>query len=115
MKRTPTAEEMLIKMAGLCANAEQCSADIRQKILKKGFSTEEAEKMIAYLRANKYIDDSRYARAYAIDKVRFSGWGRTKIRIGLWSKGMPDAIITQSLDNIPEKELCRGSRKSYAC
>lgn len=112
MKRTPTAEEMLIKMAGLCANAEQCSADIRQKILKKGFSTEEAEKMIAYLRANKYIDDSRYARAYAIDKVRFSGWGRTKIRIGLWSKGMPDAIITQSLDNIPEKDYAEALEKA---
>ena len=76
MKRKPPAEAMLVKMAGLCAGAEQCTADIRQKILKQGFASEEADKMISYLRANKYLDDSRYARAYAVDKVRFSGWER---------------------------------------
>ena len=104
MKRQPTAEEMLVMMAGLCANAEQCAADIRQKILKRGFSPEEAEKMISYLRANKYIDDARYARAYAIDKVRFSGWGNMKVRMGLRGKGMSDSIISQALAYIPEKE-----------
>lgn len=104
MKRKPTAEEMLVKMAGLCANAEQCTADIRQKILKQGFSTEEAEKMISYLCANRYIDEARYSRAYAVDKVRFSGWGNMKVKMGLRGKGMSDAIISQALDYIPEKE-----------
>lgn len=95
---------MLVKLAGLCANAEQCAADIRQKILKQGFSIEEAEKMISYLRVNRYIDDARYARAYAVDKVRFSGWGNMKVKIGLRAKGMSDDIISQALDYIPEKE-----------
>ncbi len=104
MKRRPTAEEMLVRMAGLCAGAEQCSADIRAKILKQGFSADEAEKMLTYLCANKYIDDARYARAYAVDKVRFSAWGRMKVRMGLRAKGMSDAIISQALGYIPEKE-----------
>lgn len=95
---------MLVKMAGLCANAEQCAAGIRQKILKQGFSIEEAEKMISYLRVNRYIDDARYARAYAVDKVRFSGWGNMKVKMGLRAKGMSDDIISQALDYIPEKE-----------
>ncbi len=104
MKRKPTAEEMLVRMAELCAGAEQCSGDIRQKILKQGFSIEEADKMLAYLRANKYIDDSRYARAYAVDKVRFSGWGKMKVKMGLRVKGMSDSVIAQALDYIPEKD-----------
>ena len=104
MKKTPTVEGMLVRMAGLCAGAEQCSADIRQKILKQGFSSEEAEKMLAYLQANKYIDDARYARAYAADKVRFSGWGKMKVRMGLRAKGIADSLISQALDYIPEKE-----------
>lgn len=103
MKRKPTAEEMLVRMAGLCAGAEQCAADIRSKILKQGFSAEEAEKMLEYLRKNKYIDDSRYSRAYAIDKVRFSGWGKMKVRMGLRAKGISDTIISQAFDYIPEK------------
>lgn len=104
MKRAPTAEEMLVKMAGLCAGAEQCSSDIRNKILKKGFSAEQAAQMVAYLQQNKYLDDARFSRAFAVDKVRFSGWGRMKIRMGLRAKGMPDSIITQALEYIPEKD-----------
>ncbi|MDE5759355.1 MAG: RecX family transcriptional regulator [Allobaculum sp.] len=100
-KRKPTADEMLVRMAGLCAGAEQCSADIRAKILKQGFSFDEAEKMLDYLCANKYIDDARYARAYAVDKVRFSGWGRLKIRMGLRTKALSDVLISQSLECIP--------------
>lgn len=111
MKRKPTADEMLVRMAGLCAGAEQCAGDIRSKILKQGFSAEEAEKMISYLIANKYIDDSRYARAYAVDKVRFSGWGRMKVRMGLRAKGLTDSIISQALEYIPEKDYAEALEK----
>ena len=104
MKRRPTAEEMLVKMAGLCAAAEQCVADVRSKILKQGFSMAEAEKMIDYLQRNKYLDDARYARAYAVDKVRFSGWGRMKVRMGLRSKGMGESVIAQALEYIPDTD-----------
>ena len=110
-RRKPTAEEMLVRMAGLCANAEQCAADIRQKILKQGFSADEAEKMIDYLCANKYIDDSRYARAYAIDKVRFSGWGKMKVHMGLRAKGMSDTIIARALNYISDKDYAGALEK----
>ncbi len=114
MKRRITADEMLVRMAGLCANAEQCSSDIRQKILKHGFSAEQADKMIDYLCANKYIDDERYARAYAVDKVRFSGWGKMKVRLGLLAKGLSDSIISQALDYIPEKDYSEALEKVLA-
>lgn len=111
MKKTLSADEMLVRMAGLCAGAEHCAADIRQKILKQGFSLSEAEKMISYLQSNKYIDDARYARAYAIDKVRFSGWGKMKIRLYLRAKGMSDSIIAEALDYIPEKDYMEALQK----
>ncbi len=106
-----TYDQMLLRMAGLCAGAEQCAADIRSKILKKGFSAAEAEKMVAYLVANKYIDDSRYSRAYAVDKVRFAGWGRMKVRMALRGKGMSDSIISQALEYIPENEYSEALQK----
>ncbi len=106
-----TYDQMLLRMAGLCAGAEQCAADIRNKILKKGFSLAEAEKMVSYLIANKYIDDARFSRAYAVDKVRFSGWGRMKIRLGLRGKGMSDSVISQALDYIPENEYSEALQK----
>lgn len=111
MKRDVTPEEMLVRMAGLCAGAEQCSADVREKILKKGFSSDDADKMIGYLTRHKYIDDSRYARAYAADKVRFSGWGRMKIRMHLRSKRLPDDVISQGLGYIDETDYLESLRK----
>lgn len=107
-----TPDQMLLRMAGLCASSEQCAADIRSKILKKGFSQAEAEKMISYLIANKYIDDARYSRAYAVDKMRFSGWGRMKVRMGLRAKGISDSIISQALACIPEKEYAGALQKA---
>lgn len=112
MKRRPTADEMLVRMAGLCAGAEQCASDIRAKILKQGFSSDEADEMLGYLQANKYIDDARYSRAYAVDKVRFSGWGRMKVRMGLTAKGMDESIISRALEYIPEKEYLDALEKA---
>lgn len=110
-RKRPTADEMLVRMAGLCAGAEQCSADIRNKILKQGFSAQEADRIIQYLQQNRYLDDSRYARAYAVDKVRFSGWGRMKIRMGLRAKGMTDSIILQALSYIQDTDYKESLRK----
>ena len=111
MKRKPTSDEMLLRMAGLCAGAEQCVSDIRSKILKQGFSVEDAERMITYLRQNRYLDDTRYARAYAVDKVRFSGWGRMKVRLGLRAKGMDEHVISKALEYIPEGDYTEAIKK----
>lgn len=95
---------MLVKMAGLCAGAEQCSSDIYDKVIKKGLSQDVADRIVGYLVKNKYIDDSRYARAYAADKVRFSGWGKIKIRMMLRAKKMSDSIISQALEYVDAKD-----------
>lgn len=108
------AEEMLVRMAGLCAGAEQCEADIRQKILKKGFSTAQAEAMLEYLRSNGYIDNARYAKAFASDKVRFSGWGRLKIRMALKVKGMDDRTISTALEYVSADDYSAALAKALA-
>lgn len=100
MKKEVTYEKVLLRLAGLCASSEQCSGDIRSKALKAGLSVTDAERVVEYLVGNKYVDDGRFARAFANDKVRFSGWGRMKIRIGLRSKGLSDAMVSSALQSI---------------
>lgn len=105
---------MLVKMAGLCAGAEQCSFDIYDKVIKKGFSQDVADRIIGYLVKNRYIDDARYARAYAADKVRFSGWGKIKIRMMLRAKRMSDPIISQALEYVVAKDYEEALHKVLA-
>lgn len=114
MKRQITLEGMLARMAGLCAGSEQCSADIREKVLKKGFSSDVADKIIAYLVKNKYIDDSRFAKALASDKVRFSGWGKIKIRLYLRGKQISEGDINLALDYIDDEDYSVALSKALA-
>lgn len=102
--RVITSEAMRLRLAGLCARCEQCEYDLRQKIFKAGLSGRDADDIIQYLRANRYLDEHRYAVAYCRDKVRFSGWGRHKIRQGLAAKHVPTEIIREGLDSIDSKD-----------
>lgn len=99
-KERPSKEAMLLRMAGLCARAEQCESDVRAKILRAGFSRGEADEMLDYLVGHKYIDNRRFARAFARDKVCFSGWGKLKIRQALRHKGISEDLTSEALEAV---------------
>lgn len=105
INRKPANPEALrLKMADLCARSEQCEHEIREKLRKKMLPPAEIDKIIDFLIDGKFIDNSRYARSFTNDKVRFSGWGRNKIRMALAYKGIPSSFISEALEGIDEKE-----------
>ena len=86
-----------------CSRREYCSADI----LKKAGDAldgdrEGAKEILDVLVAEKYVDDLRYATAYAREKSMISGWGETKIRYVLSGKGIPRDTISLALEEIDE-------------
>ncbi|WP_320111545.1 regulatory protein RecX [Draconibacterium orientale] len=95
------------KMAQLCSRSEQCSADIRKKILTYEIVDEIVDEIIEKLIAEKYIDDERFARAYVNDKFRFNKWGRVKMRFYLRQKGLSDATIEKGLEKIDEEKYIK--------
>lgn len=109
-----TYEKVLLRLAGLCASSEQCTGDIRSKALKAGLSMMDAERVVEYLVSGKYVDDRRFARAFASDKVRFSRWGRMKVRMGLKGKGISDADISEALQSIDAAEYAEALQKALS-
>lgn len=103
-KKTPDPDALLKRMAGLCAKSEQCTFDISSKLYKAGLPKEKREEIIEYLIANRYLDDSRFARSFASYKVRFSAWGKRKIRMALAAKRIPSQLISEALDNIDDTD-----------
>ena len=92
-------------MRNLCSRREYCSADIMKKAMSAlDGDREKAEKVIEILVAEKYIDELRYASAFARDKSSISGWGETKIRYMLSSKGVPREVIDKALEEIDESK-----------
>ena len=103
-KKPITKEAALLKMADLCARGEHCAFEIREKLRKMQLAASDANEIVEYLEDNRYIDDSRFARAFARDKVKFSGWGKNKIRMALAMKRIPSAEISSALEEIDPEE-----------
>ena len=89
------------RMRTLCSRREYCSADILKKVtVALEGDLEQAKQIVAELIEEKYIDDLRYASAFARDKSSIAGWGEVKIRYMLSAKGISKGIISEALDSI---------------
>ena len=91
----------LSRLQKLCSKAEYCSADIYRKALKdlEGDASE-ASRIVASLVEDRYVDDARYASAFAREKSGIQGWGPIKIRFQLRAKGISDSVISAALADI---------------
>ncbi len=90
-------------MAALCSRSEQCSPDIRRKIMALGVTDEETDEVLEYLTKEKFIDDRRYAEAYISEKININKWGRIKVRYYLRAKGLSPDIIETGLRSFDEQ------------
>lgn len=111
-KKPITPEAARLKMADLCARSEHCEFEIREKLRKQGLPASEIDKILTFLIDNKFIDNNRFARSFTNDKVRFSSWGRNKIRQALALKRIPSAAITEALSEIDEKEYLNAIKRA---
>jgi release factor glutamine methyltransferase len=93
-------QEALSKATKLCSLSEKCEQDIREKLVEWQLSIENIEKIIAYLKKEKYLDEMRFARFFAEDKHRFSKWGKSKIIFMLKNKGISSETINEAVKNI---------------
>ena len=96
---------VLLKLEAACARREYCVSDIRRKALKALDGDESAAgAVVASLMEDRFVDDLRYASAFAREKASISGWGPVKIRFQLRGKGISDSDIATALAEVePEK------------
>ncbi|MBN2636512.1 MAG: RecX family transcriptional regulator [Prolixibacteraceae bacterium] len=97
-------KEAYSKMAQLCSRSEQCTADIRRKMVVYELVDEIVEEVISKLKKEKFIDDKRFVMAYVSDKFRLNKWGKIKMKHYLKMKGLPDNLIKEGLDLIDDEK-----------
>ena len=94
-------KKVLERLQRQCARMEYCTSDIRRKALKAMEGDEEAAgRIVESLLNDRFVDDRRYAAAFAREKAALQGWGAVKIRFLLRGKGVSDEIITEALQEI---------------
>jgi regulatory protein len=104
MKKEMTEQEAYLQLAALCAQAEHCQQEMRDKMRRWELDETVQNRIVARLIKERYVDDERFACAFVKDKIRYNKWGRRKVQQALWQKRIDADIQQRVLDEIDEKE-----------
>ncbi|MBC7861693.1 MAG: RecX family transcriptional regulator, partial [Bacteroidia bacterium] len=77
--------------------------EARDKLYELGLWTDAVEDIISTLISENYINEERFAKAYAGGKFRIKKWGRLKIKMGLKQKRISDYSIKMGMKEIKEE------------
>ena len=103
--------KVLDRLQAQCSRREYCSSDIFRKALAafEG-DREQAGRLLESLVEDGFVDDSRYASAFAREKSRLNGWGPAKITSMLLGKGIPRQTAVAALGEIDTEAADRRMR-----
>ena len=102
-KNTDTHQAMLDRARRYCAMTEQCESGVRQKLIGWGAAAADVDPIIDTLRAENYLDDERYARAYCEGKLLHQHWGRQKVLYQLRTKHLPKEAIDSGMAAVTDE------------
>lgn len=74
--------------------------ELKTKLQKKGYDGELIASVLNELLERDYINDERFAKAFADEQVRLKKWGKRKLQGELAKKGIASFIIDEVVSNI---------------
>lgn len=99
-----TEKQLTDKAERYCIQAERCSSEVRKKLELWGALEDVTEQILEHLVRERYVDEERFAVAFARDKMRYNRWGRVKIRHALREKEVSGEQIREGLARLDEEE-----------
>jgi regulatory protein len=103
-KKKLTPNQATIKAQLSCAYQERCQQEMRDKLYDWGLYSNDVENIIANLISDNYLNEERFAKAYAGGKFRIKKWGRIKIRLELKKRKISDYCIKKAMQEIDEDD-----------
>lgn len=100
------AKKVLTRLQAQCARREYCRSDIEAKAARD-LSPAEAGEVVESLVSDGFVDDLRYASAFAREKSSLQGWGKIKIRFMLSAKKIAADVISEALEEIDHESSDR--------
>ncbi len=101
-KKQLTPEQALPKLKQYCAYQERCHAEVIDKLYKLGVWKKDHDAIVATLIEESYLNEERYAIAFAGGKYRMKQWGRVKIKYELKQKQVSNYSINKALKQFDE-------------
>jgi regulatory protein len=103
-KKHLTKEQALQKLKHYCSYQERCHSEVKEKLYSLGVHRSEHDEIIATLIEENYLNEERFAIAFAGGRFRVKHWGRVKIKYELKQKQVSDYSIKKALRQIDEED-----------
>jgi regulatory protein len=97
-------ELALKKCRALCARQERCRQELRTKLNDWELPKQDIERVLTQLEKEDFLNEARFAEAFAVGHFRQKGWGRSMIRHALLSKGIAERMVAAALSAIDDGE-----------
>jgi regulatory protein len=97
-------ERAFAKAKYYCAYQERSHAEVKKKLYGFGLYKNEVELLMSILIEENYVNEERFAMAFAGGKFRIKQWGKTKIKFELKQRQMSDYSIKKALAAIPQED-----------
>jgi len=99
-KKFLTPVEALGRMRKYCAYQERSHKEVRTRLLEHGLRGNDLENVIVKLIEEGYLNEERFAIAFAGGKFRVKNWGKKKIEQQLKARGVSTYSINKALNEI---------------
>ena len=103
-KQLLTPQQALEKIKFFCAYQERSHKEVTEKLYAYGLSRRDVELIIVELIEENYLNEERFAKAYAGGKFRIKKWGKVKIKIELKKRKISEYCIKKAMQEISDKD-----------
>ncbi len=92
---------ILKKAANYCVYQERTQDEVRKRLRDWKVYGDDAEEIIAWLITENYLNEERFAKAFAGGKFRVKKWGKNRILAELKARKISKYNLDQAIKEIP--------------
>ena len=103
-QKAHTLAEATKKLEYYCAYQERCHKEVVKKLREMRMIPQVIDQIVAHLIQENYLNEERFARAFARGKFRIKKWGRIRIVSELKQRAISKYNIKAALSEIDEDD-----------
>jgi regulatory protein len=102
---------ILQKIRHFCSYQERCISEVEQKLKDLAVQRKKIPGIINQLQKEGYLNEERFAKAYAGGKFRLNKWGHYKIEYEMKIRRIPELMIQEGIADIDKTEYLQALKE----
>src|SRR5258705_3639136 len=100
-------QEALARIQRYCAYQERSHQEVKRKLFDYRLRSDEVDELLVRLITDGFLNEERFAKAFAGGKFRIKKWGRLKIEHELEHRGLTKNCIVRGINEIDTSEYTK--------